>query len=508
MSAPPTIEEQASRLAEWLEQTPGAPPPEGVDPEVLQAVWSLRPDLAPAPRVTVEDILAGIETGPLSDRLVSLARERQAKRRDEFEKQQAAAAAHEQRRTSRLRPWFWSLGLAASAAAALLVVLPNLRHEAAPDAGSPPAPEAASPPPVAAPADLPAPVIAEAMGPAADMPSLADGSAARDSLTGTRLSVAGAPAPLQAPAEPVAFGGDTVATREARPRASADASALAQAGAAASMAPTAGPITSTSSTSSSIRKSAPMSQPVAPPQAEAPAVAAAPPVPLPDTTRPNAVIAEVGDDAASTRAPSGGWLDVADADLPGPEAEDDKMEVSGPAGMTAEEQEPVPRTTTARSAAASAPAKSTAKKEKAEDETLAELRSEAAPLSYDADTVVNDPSLAGEARDATLDAWNRATALQASGDLDAAIAALRPLMSQSSPAIVQDAAWRIAVLQLQKGHRKSALSTVTRGLATDSAPSATRARLLSLKGQILEEMGRMDEARKAYEEAREAGGTP
>lgn len=59
-------ETQASLLAEWLDH-PGTPPPEGLDPEVVQAAIALRPELAPAPSVTVDDILAGITSGPFAE---------------------------------------------------------------------------------------------------------------------------------------------------------------------------------------------------------------------------------------------------------------------------------------------------------------------------------------------------------------------------------------------------------------------------------------------------------
>jgi tetratricopeptide (TPR) repeat protein len=61
-----SIEHQAEQLARWLEANPGTRPPEGMDPEVIEAVYALRPDLAPPARVSVDDILASIETGPLS----------------------------------------------------------------------------------------------------------------------------------------------------------------------------------------------------------------------------------------------------------------------------------------------------------------------------------------------------------------------------------------------------------------------------------------------------------
>ncbi len=48
----------ADALARWLAD-PSRPPPEDLDEDVLAAVIALRPDLAPPPRVTVDDILNG-----------------------------------------------------------------------------------------------------------------------------------------------------------------------------------------------------------------------------------------------------------------------------------------------------------------------------------------------------------------------------------------------------------------------------------------------------------------
>jgi len=58
-------ETQALLLAEWLDQ-PGTPPPVGLDPDVVQAAIALRPELAPAPTVSLDDILAGVTTGPFA----------------------------------------------------------------------------------------------------------------------------------------------------------------------------------------------------------------------------------------------------------------------------------------------------------------------------------------------------------------------------------------------------------------------------------------------------------
>jgi len=61
-----TPEKQASLLAEWLQKPPGTPPPEGLDPESVEAVYAMRPELAPAPKVSLDDILAGVTEGPFA----------------------------------------------------------------------------------------------------------------------------------------------------------------------------------------------------------------------------------------------------------------------------------------------------------------------------------------------------------------------------------------------------------------------------------------------------------
>lgn len=62
-----TREDQAGSLGRWLERGPGTIPPEDIDSDVIEAVYALRPDLAPAPRLTADDILASVTRGPLAD---------------------------------------------------------------------------------------------------------------------------------------------------------------------------------------------------------------------------------------------------------------------------------------------------------------------------------------------------------------------------------------------------------------------------------------------------------
>lgn len=62
-------QEQAEALAVWLSEPVGTPPPAGLDPEVLEGVYALQPERAPAPVLTVEDILGGpiqgVEVAPM-----------------------------------------------------------------------------------------------------------------------------------------------------------------------------------------------------------------------------------------------------------------------------------------------------------------------------------------------------------------------------------------------------------------------------------------------------------
>lgn len=111
-----TIDEKSKALMEWLEANQGEGPPTEVEPEVIEAVYALRPDLAPKPAVDVSMILDKIDSGPfaanknssdtLQNNLVSLAKARNNNK-------------------------IWgSLGLFAAAAMVLIVVVPLKDNEA------------------------------------------------------------------------------------------------------------------------------------------------------------------------------------------------------------------------------------------------------------------------------------------------------------------------------------------------------------------------------------------
>ena len=62
-----TPEEQAQVLSRWLESPAGTNPPGDLDPDVVESMYALRPDLAPMARVSADDILASLTAGPLAD---------------------------------------------------------------------------------------------------------------------------------------------------------------------------------------------------------------------------------------------------------------------------------------------------------------------------------------------------------------------------------------------------------------------------------------------------------
>ncbi len=59
--------QHADLLAQWLANAPGTEPPDGLDDEVLAAVYALAPNRAPAHRVSVTAVLDTLVSGPLAD---------------------------------------------------------------------------------------------------------------------------------------------------------------------------------------------------------------------------------------------------------------------------------------------------------------------------------------------------------------------------------------------------------------------------------------------------------
>ena len=197
-------EKSAQRLAAWLNSPASTEPPEDLDPEVLGAVYALAPDRAPAPRVSIDDILGLVTEGPFAqgaavqgapgvsapttgsvvefpgmrvpvrkapplppelevterfvpDEPVRLVTHTGGRARDDLGAAVAAPGTAARRKPS--RAWMMpTIGLALAAAAATLVVVPNMGQLSAPDLGeleaareADMAPSAAAPAPSGAP---------------------------------------------------------------------------------------------------------------------------------------------------------------------------------------------------------------------------------------------------------------------------------------------------------------------------------------------------------------------
>jgi len=119
-------QEQAELLAAWLED-PSSGTPTGLDPDVVEGVVALHPELAPAPRLSADDILGEVRTGPLANPMPTGA---------------SVGAAPEDAPTQgssvRRRPWWLAavgIGGVGSlvAAAALLLVVSSALLPSAPD---------------------------------------------------------------------------------------------------------------------------------------------------------------------------------------------------------------------------------------------------------------------------------------------------------------------------------------------------------------------------------------
>lgn len=120
-----TEDQQAELLARWLEE--GGPPPGGVDDDALEAMFALRPNLAPGPRLSVDDILAGVQTGPLAAPVVGASGGGQAPMPPGASLGAPPEHAPELGSSSRRRPWFLAAfgvaGAGGLAAAALALVV-------------------------------------------------------------------------------------------------------------------------------------------------------------------------------------------------------------------------------------------------------------------------------------------------------------------------------------------------------------------------------------------------
>ncbi len=186
-------ENTAKALARWLDQPPGTEPPSELGRDVVEAVYALRPDLAPVPRLTADDILADVRRGPLATFTASPTStgSREGAEVVAFPGERADASESDPGFAARpgRRMWWWvggtgGVGLALVAAATLaLVALPGLKpdqEEASVLAASPDAAETPATRPAAelqTEADLLAPIDAARSAPASPRAAAGGGRA-------------------------------------------------------------------------------------------------------------------------------------------------------------------------------------------------------------------------------------------------------------------------------------------------------------------------------------------
>ncbi len=570
MSDQNTIDEQAVLLAKWLDEHPGSPAPDGVDPQVIETIYAMRPDLAPAPSFSIDDILCDITAGPFADagaEVVPLAPEPPTLGTPEPRAHQPGPAAEVvDLAAARRRRWAWigsGVGAFAAAAMALVVAIPFLDSGIQQSELYQPSGKTAAEAPTAQ------PTRAEPIPELAEDARWREGAAAKDAVVSTDAAEARGPVPgaaipgsvLDADTEPGddAFDGDASGLPA---QSQLELGGAAGAGGAGSMAG-GQPSATTPSPDQPARRAREASEAASeepafgwfedgseartPPMEES--VAAADPAPLPSpslsTTGGEAapagasladfdLLSEDEDEETSGELRGGaltgeGLEQKARRDEQERQAEaDDLLVDEADAGASAEYYDRSAsavesssrgaRSSSSRAAGrirgrdramvgdlpTAAPAEPASPALAAEPEEPDALRAQSAPLDYRSDWYLADPSLDEPTRARIAASYAQAQAAVAAGDLTLAIAVLKQLMTLPQPRVVQDAAWRAAVLELQAGALPSATTTVQRGLSADGSPTVYRSRLLSLQGSLLEEQGRAAEAMDAYREADEA----
>lgn len=161
-------EKQAERLARWLDSPESEEPLDDLDDDVVEAITALRPDLAPGPRLTADDILASLTAGPLAQpRLATGENGSLATGEIRSLAPGEIGAPEPANRPMAARRWWTAsggaggIGLALAAAAALFLVVradlaPTTPEAALQEAAAPAAPDERAAEDANAPADLPA----------------------------------------------------------------------------------------------------------------------------------------------------------------------------------------------------------------------------------------------------------------------------------------------------------------------------------------------------------------
>lgn len=458
-------ERQASTLADWLEAGPGAPPPEELDPEVIEATYALRPSMAPPARVSLDDILAGVTTGPFAPHAAPLpdaapeALPAPANAPDFGGKVAPAPPLH------RRQSLWGALGALAAAALVLVTVMP-LQDEVT------------APPDAVAPAIKDAPQTIEFAPPRPSLSVAPLGDVSEPDAAEQRAQSAGPmpltevtsppPPPAARPAEPTAAPQAAAAPRY-EDTLSLDGSygkkqELERQEWSAAEADEAGGISQNGVVGGAV------SGDYASPGASETL----------DATINEAVVASK-ESARRDRVPLGG-----------------RASASNSAAVPAEE--PRAKAAAGYDVATELPAAAPAKPTTISSSTsLATQRAAAAPADYRSSwyTGLSDAALVAQLRDAEA----AAKAAAAQGDYNAASAAVAPFANNADARVAQDFAGRAAEYALRAGSASKALSLTRAARGRSNSNTPYLARLWAIEGAAHEALGDNEAAQRAYAEA-------
>ncbi len=462
-----TEETEARLLAEWLSTPPGTAPPEGLSPDVVAAVYAMRPDRAPAPRVTIDDVLATVTTGPFA---ASTARPKLGS-----ERATARGVGVRPEAARRRRPWWMApaFGVGITAALAAVIVIPaaglwfsgsKVVEEAARSEQVAPAPMLAEPTtgPAFAPTAPPMDLIAEAgpqVAPVVAVPptpsTVSAGELGAEVAAGEERArsqgvlekgdASAAPVPPTSPAPPPPAKTVGAAVRDE----------------SASAGPTTGGAATNEDdswgwSSGKGAKEEPASREVADKDEE-------------EVESPRRNDAQAPADSVEQKAKSTPQKPASSTEAPAQAASAPAEEPSAQASSTG-------RTTTSQRAFGSNDA-----------------RGAALPSDYKPNWYV------GLQRVATV--YAAVEPIRGSGDIEGALARYLTLAADADTSVAQDALWRAASLAAGAGRTDYALGLVERGLARNAKNTVFRSNLLVLKGDLLTKKGNTAGATAAWTEA-------
>jgi len=110
----------ANALRNWLKAGPGTPPPRLLPIGVVEATYALRPDMAPGPSLSIDDILDGVTEGPFAQKSSS-----SHAGSEPLRLHTEAAPVPQTKASSSFRLGGPAIGAMAMAAIALLVIYPG-----------------------------------------------------------------------------------------------------------------------------------------------------------------------------------------------------------------------------------------------------------------------------------------------------------------------------------------------------------------------------------------------